>query len=162
MKPFSIHKGRLIWTTGKIDTDVCAVDTAYNARKPSHFKETRHHSSSVSVSHGKPYHHILKCKQAVRHIGHNSGHSCNVHAEGVSYYLEKSPGSEKPQSQHDPLSNGLTVPGFVASVFVMLAPTVPQVGQCCPSKTYTFGALRRPLSPSPVCRLVEKVEVYDV
>ncbi|KAH3844773.1 hypothetical protein DPMN_087035 [Dreissena polymorpha] len=51
--------------------------------------------------------HILQCKQAVCHVGHNSGHSCYVHAESVSYDLEKSPGSKEPQSQHDPLLNGL-------------------------------------------------------
>ena len=45
---------------------------------------TSHNSSSVSVGHRTPNDHILKSEETVGHFSHNSGHNCDVHAEGIA------------------------------------------------------------------------------
>ena len=61
--------------------------TPDNAGKSSYGIKSGHYSSSVSVGHRKLNDHILETEETVGHFSHNSGHSCDVHAEGIANNL---------------------------------------------------------------------------
>ena len=96
VKTLSVHIRYFVVTAWRDNANVRSVDTTDYTGKSSNCIKACHNSSSVSVGHGKPNDHILKSEETVGHFSHNSGHSCDVHTEGIANDLQKSPSSEKP------------------------------------------------------------------